>query len=381
MPIMKHKQWQDGQGIIPADLNAISDLLRAQFFDLLSALPRLGESQVGIPTGHLLAVGNGGAPWHLAASPMDVQQIAGPIGQVVTGTGYATGGVPAVNWYYAEQNELATTLGAADALPRIDRICVKIDAVDGPLEARHFEDAATREVTSQNLSVTKDTRITKQVVVGVPDAAPVAGAVPAGFVKWCDVLVPGSAVALLPANFTDHRLPAGLHVVDVLAHDALCDPAKWTYSVGAGATPDLDRVATAADSKPILFIPGPPAPETGRLVKVGLVASYAADGTAGRSHRLVRTGAAGSFLVGDDLADLRDTIDGTPYYFEATPSSPVWMNGRGAGLANAMGVPPATAPPIVAGGNRLGLRVYSASDGAGADRVLLARFFIAASQG
>lgn len=379
--IWKHSKWVDGAGIEPGDLNNISNYLRSQTHDLFSALARSSEASMGFPTGSLFCVGNGGAPWFLAANAMHVKFAAGPIGQLIT-AGTPTGDVPAVNWYWHEANELEQAIDAADPTnPRIDLVCVKIDTVDDATVVRNFKDAMSGAQTTENVVVRTLTRLQKQYVKGTAAGSPVEGAVPSGYVKLMAVRVPAAATALSPDNFTDYRWPLGLHIIDVTAFAAACDATKWVWPNSPVFYRSLTLPNAAGD--PLLFVPQAPLADTGRLIKVGLKAAYRSSGTTGRANRLRRLGVLGSEVTIEDLAGLRATIDNNGYYFEATPAAPCWLNGWKAGYAKAMGVAPNTAPPIAEanGPTKLALEVLGATNGTGNDIVYHARFFIAASCG
>lgn len=86
--------------------------------------------------------------------------------------------------------DVVKTISTPDAtLGRIDIVCVKSQLADQLTESRKIKDAISDEITTANVVTQKNWSADVIVVAGVPNAVPVAPAVPAGYVKIAQLTV------------------------------------------------------------------------------------------------------------------------------------------------------------------------------------------------
>jgi hypothetical protein len=140
--------------------------------------------------------------------------------------GSIDGVTPQVLAYRVAAGDLLTTLGTGDGTyERIDGIFIKIaDDVAGDSQSRDFEDAVTRELSSQTTNVKFRTSIVKSVVPGTPSATPVKPATPSGYVPWCYVRVRSTYASTFdPTHISDWRVPMRVGAVDVMAREMIPD--------------------------------------------------------------------------------------------------------------------------------------------------------------
>lgn len=169
---------------------------------------------------------------------------------------------------------LATSVGDATN-PRIDIVEVKCAYIDGDPQDRHFEDATTREPTTQSgTNKERQVEFSYQIKAGTPSATPAYPAPTAGYTAIAAVYVPATHnAAHSPANIRDLRMPLGIRAIDVDykgMHFTGTNP--WTTvgmlaAAGGSSDADADRV----------IIPCPVATKSSRLIAVG-VQGYAGGG-------------------------------------------------------------------------------------------------------
>lgn len=381
MSLFKQTQWKTGMGVVLSDLNATSDYLRAQVFDTLRCLARAGEGIAGAggsafrhcsePSG-IMAVDLAGAPYlDPDGGGMDIGSLDGVILQAQHAV---DGDTPSALAYYLDTNELATTIANGDLDPRIDLVAVKLDVVDGPNVTRNFKDGTSGARTSSTTQPTKVVRLQKQVVTGSPSGTPAEPAVPAGYQRWCSVLVPAGATNLLASNFRDWRFPLGISVAEVKAWDAVCDTAVW-LGTAAGT---IQRKATTDNAHHVIFVPVGLSRSGGRLLGAQLGAKPGGGGTA-PTAKLVDYEVLDPTL-GADLVDVTSDLVGASGSYtlgkwapDFSSDAPLWMDGTGAAYANYRAA-------VEAGGesalHRLALKWTSGSPSAD-DTLSLARFIIA----
>lgn len=108
---------------------------------------------------------------------------------------------------------------------RIDILVIKAELVNGSSESRKYKDAFTNDITNQSTVVTKEWVGTVQIVSGVADPAPVAPAIPAGYVKISEVLVEAANGVTSEVNLTDFRvllpLAGTVGITGVIEYDAV----------------------------------------------------------------------------------------------------------------------------------------------------------------
>ncbi len=376
MPIYRSFTIADGQGLDFSDMDSAGRWLRSQFLDTMGALAQVVETEVDPALTYCFCQGNGGAPTR-ETTPMQVGNLAGPIAQKIAAG--VDGNDANLVVYYLAANELLTTLAAADPTnPRIDLIAVKLENALGTNVSRHFEDAISGVKTSQSTPPYRFPKLTKQVVTGTPGATPAEPSAPAGYVKWCAVLVPATATSLLEVNFRDHRAPIGLRGVELYADDLQYDPGHWTIAV---ATPSQEGHILTADAEtgvtPLYARPRGSL-YTGRILRVDLVAAFTAAST-NLLCELIRTNlnhatpldSTRTVLFEDITSQLKTASDAVYRFNSAFPSKPYWLNGHSAGYTNRQ---PTVTDPLT----RAGLRITpDAAQSATQMQLTLVRFVIA----
>jgi hypothetical protein len=378
MPIFKMPKWNAGQGLEYGDLDNIARFLRSQLWDGLGAAFARVSPYIIVPWHqYLWCFGSGGAPYW-AAGGMAIKSVAGIIAQQVT-PGSVNGSDVAWLAYYLDDNELGTTLNAADGThPRIDMIAAKLDEVDDATVERHFQDEVSGARTAQSMSVTRSPRITKQYVVGTPAVSPVEPALPAGYVRWARIYVPAGASALANENIWDDRMPVGFTQIDIPARDAFCDDPPWVI----GRPNFWWRHTSDANPQPMIFAPMVPGGDHARLVAAFLVSEHAT-ASGSRKAEFVRFKLESDYSSVTVLRDVSANL--VPAAGLAGPGKlgqwlgtsdpwlglePFWLNGRPSGYANASMNP---GGPI---GERFGLQ-YTSGGGGISDYAYFARFWVA----
>lgn len=291
----------EGQGIDHVDLNNFQKFLQAQVFDL-AFRARMREVETGTPSGSTPPRCYGyGAGGNIKASVTALTSTNRPgiIATLPTPDTAPDGTDAQALLYLLATDELSTLHDAAHAtLDRWDIVCVKLAQVLDGSTSRDFEDATTREPTSQTTNVTRTVTLTKQVVKGSNATAGTAvePATPAGFTKYAAVFVPATyASAFSPAtHFRDHRVPLGQYdVAFVLPINGYLDGfATSSAHVNGGV------VAAGINNIGRFYIPL--APRGGRLMRLTVRAKITDGGGAG-VMRLIRadmdTGAGGATII------------------------------------------------------------------------------------
>ncbi|HUS27543.1 MAG TPA: hypothetical protein VMZ53_03515 [Kofleriaceae bacterium] len=283
---------------------------------------------------------------------------------------------------------LATAVGAAQ--PRIDIVEVKLTHIDGDPQDRHFEDATTREPSTQSTSKEKQLQLTYQIKAGTPAANPTYPTPSAGFTAMAAVYVPALHNAVhSPTNIRDLRMPVGVRCVDVDAKAMFFTGANpWAVVDGmiagaaAASDPDADRV----------IAPCPISTKSARLLAVA-VHGFAFDPrceigrldypTAGGAATFTKYGDLVN-VSGDMLQDNMVTVDGMSLADEIADvavirgvraagervGTALWCNGYAGGMAHP-GV------PMNDGAEATVSKLAISIGGANGSRVGLVRFWIA----
>jgi len=89
--------------------------------------------------------------------------------------------------------------------PRIDIVCVKAKRVNAETENRKYKDEFTNVITTQSFVVATDWGVGVLYVAGTPAGSPAAPAVPAGYIKICEMSVAASIGMASQASITDSR--------------------------------------------------------------------------------------------------------------------------------------------------------------------------------
>ncbi len=182
----------EGQELVYADLNKISSRIEKHMFDriILEVIQRTKNAFFG---NSFKAV--------FASSTSVYLQAGSGFQEDLT----VDASEPVQRPMYLAANQLVT-LGAPNPTnPRIDIICVKSAFINGAEESRKYKDEATEVISDEDFVTSKDYSALYVVVAGVPDPAPVAGAVPAGYIKVATCLVTDTTGMADQAAITDER--------------------------------------------------------------------------------------------------------------------------------------------------------------------------------
>lgn len=253
------------------------------------------------------------------------------------------------------------TTGVGDAAnPRIDLVEIKLEYINGDPQSRHFEDATTREPTSQaGTNKERQVKLTYQIKAGTPAASPAYPSPSVGFLPLAAIWIPQNHNAVhSPANIRDMRMPLGLRVVDVDFRQFQYTGAQpWTDLSGAIATTGIN----STDVDYVIAV-CPNANPGARLVGVGIHCSLGDDATCeliSRSYPASNGAPTDTVIayVGDDMAlgggftyvDMIQIMDsagnGVPTFAKGSRAAglaygtPVWCNGTTGGNANRKATP------------------------------------------
>lgn len=223
--------FNDGQALTPADLEAITNQMRAFLLDQIIGGMAVNYIDNIIPSSPACYVPRAahGAPVQ-GGAPMTVVSTAGYVCQ---STGGPDGLTPQLLAYRLAANEINVTLPAADpSNNRYDGIFIKItDNVPWNPQSRDFQDAVTGALSSQTVDVNYQTTLSVQVVSGATSSGiPSFPATPSGYVPWAYVAVqPAFSGYLTPDMIFDVRYPMRFGAIDVPAKAFLVsDPSHAT---------------------------------------------------------------------------------------------------------------------------------------------------------
>lgn len=275
MSIVKIVNFEDGTAVDPVDWNALQKRLQAQLFDGFFGA-KIREVETSTPSGSAKRIYTWGPGGGISAGGGALQSSnrTGWIAQLPDPTVDPTGEDARTLVYFLTQGELLSTHDAAHAtLDRIDLICLKLEQVVGNSTARDYEDAATREPTSQVTDIERTVTLTKQVVKGSNATAGTAvePAVPAGFAKYAAVKVPATfATTFDDAKLRDHRVPIGQYDV------GFSIPSAAFLQGFARNNSHFQGGVVAANSGDFCFVPIPCAPKQGRIMRLHFKAKITA---------------------------------------------------------------------------------------------------------
>lgn len=288
---------------------------------------------------------------------------------------------------------LQTAVGDATN-PRIDLVEVLLSYVDGDAQDRHFEDATTREPTTQSTDKERSVQLSYQIKQGTPAATPSYPNPSSGYVPLAAIYVPATHNAVHSAdNFRDLRMPFGCKSIDVdFTSFQLTGANPWVQV--SGAILSTQAASTTADA---VIAPCPIVSPKARLLGVAFHAAPGDD----FSVELVRlsyplSNAAPTVQVLAYITDAASyTGDGSPgfYWFDEIQimdliaaagnvvgtraagfrhGTPVWLNGKPSGMSN---LAPGTADGGAATHSKLALRI--AGDGGVPSTISFVRFWYA----
>ena len=333
-------RWSLGMGITEGDLNDAQRFARCLLLDGIEAAAAqrdLTTSTFGL-YGLDLRVKDGKACVPLVTgSNRQITNGAGMVYQWKGNDGLSglAGGSPRFIPYYVAADELISTLSVGNAVnPRIDRICVKLDLVDGDNAFRDFESFSLgpivggvqtylRTVTSQQANRKRVVQLSSQIIAGTPAASPIPPALPAGWALWCDVLVPQNhnAVFVAKDHLRDWRMPSRQVscFVPPSAHN-VDSSASWTMS-GTGSASFLKSTAVGY-AQALCGTPG----ASGRSRLIGV--HWKADMTGGvvALNRLDR-GGVGDVLTSLLSLGLATNLQELSFPDGMSPVMPTWDTG------------------------------------------------------
>jgi hypothetical protein len=301
-------RFNDGEGVVFTDFEDSQDLALARVFDQLveGRAPALaaGNDLSGSPATLLdpevwgemgdRAIGQvigGSVAFTLAPGHAMVYPTPGSFTKLTVGPGTLfqkvsprTGAAPTFLAYEVRASDgLDFTIAAGHAtLARYDVIQVKLELVDSDAQSRDFEDAVSRQVTTQLVSKRRRVQATFSYKQGTAAASPTHPLPDAGFVSlaavrvpaaWTSGVDPGSDVSVsgslaIPMQTS---VPLGVHTFTTFPDQFMYAGAtNWSLSSGGSA------LATGAGSN--LIVPGPHF-NCGRLVGVSIEGSFITSGS------------------------------------------------------------------------------------------------------
>lgn len=291
----KEVLWNPGENVGNLDLGNMQRFARAVIedwmFGSIGGFTGTGDAgAAGVDRrGMLICHGDAGAPAP-GAGAMTVTNLAGPIGQWMTGPTFplgaggsvadpnalpaSWGGDPYLLVYWLSKGEIAITHAVGDATnPRWDLVCVKLDTItNDPADNEvriQKQDVGGVFVISENPALPKrrKVRCTPLLIAGAPAGSPAMPAVPAGYVPLYAVKIPATFNAVIPvdSSFYDLRMPLGSFTVDVWAVD---EAIRDSFTASTLLTGLLRPVNVLATGSLKMFPQMPVAPHSCRLVGV-----------------------------------------------------------------------------------------------------------------
>lgn len=207
--------YHDGEGIEDGDLNKMQNLMHEYiwskaFIDFLFG----GEAPAGTrirPLQDALSVR------HL--QDMEVEVARGTVFAFVDGERVAA---------RIDSNATFDLDDADDTDPRIDIISAKVEIDDqddlgADAASRDFEDAQTRELTSQTIDKRRRVKVTMEYTPGTPSSDPDPPGTPDGHDKLVEIKVEANATEVEDSDITDYRVPAGSSMIVVPISSAWTD--------------------------------------------------------------------------------------------------------------------------------------------------------------
>lgn len=267
----------DGMELDPVDLSRLSARALAYVYDqvVMASYPREGVgfttttndafSPVGIPYAFALSV-LGGHPGQGSANNK-VRIYPGTLCQAIAD---ADGTEPKFIAYTFTTEEVTIANGDATN-PRIDLVQMKLEYVD-ETEARDFQDATTRALTSQSLGVRRRVKCTLSVKQGTPAASPAYPDPDTGFCVIAGMFVGaayagGTAIVFDDAAgaalvLHDQRMPMRVRTHGTLSRDFIFNGTDFVPAGGFY----VERIANTDGNS--LFIPVHRWGNNGRLVAI-----------------------------------------------------------------------------------------------------------------
>lgn len=344
----------DGMELDPVDLSRLSARPLAQLFDqvVASALPReafqatLDSAFDPTAVPYAFALHATGARPRQGTANNKVQIAPGTLLQAIAA---ADGTEPKLVPYTFAGTEEVTIANGDATNPRVDIVQMALSYVN-ETEARDFQDATTRALSSQTLAVRRRIQCTLSVKQGTPAASPTYPTPDAGNVVIAGVVVGATwaggsglvyddtagAVVVLH----DQRMPLRVRPYGVNALGFMYDnsTSHWTVSAVSGVSVQKINDADSDD----LMCPIPSAwANAGRVVGC----DAALRGTAAVTTRFARWNIVTGAAVG---------LNGTGL----VENNPVSMTG-GAGLGFQALHTPAAGPTITAAANGMGAPIWT----------------------
>lgn len=195
---MPRAHWEDGAEIVRNDLNAVSKALQKELYDRV-ILELVQRAENAFFQDSFLCS-------YSSANQFNIKK----------GVGFQTdlaqaSPEPQKRLIYRSA-DVTQLISSPDSVnDRIDIVCVKAAIVDELTGSRKYKDATTSVITTQNLVIQKDWQAEILIVDGTPGVAPVAPAVPSGYLKIAEIYVTAVTGIANGGAITDSRalMPIG----------------------------------------------------------------------------------------------------------------------------------------------------------------------------
>lgn len=165
---MPLRNWEDGQELVIADLNAISKALLRELYD------RLGYEIVQRTENAFFS-----DSLKVSYSSANTVIVKAGLGFQTDNTQVSPEPTKRMVYLSADAAKIISTPNGTN--PRIDLVCVKATQLTELTGSRKVKDAASSVISTQTLTIQKDWQAEIILVDGTPAASPVAPSVPAGY--------------------------------------------------------------------------------------------------------------------------------------------------------------------------------------------------------
>lgn len=139
--------------------------------------------------------------------------------------------------------------------PRIDIVYAKWARIDSESENRKYKDEFTDTITTQSFTISTDWGVEMGYLAGTPAGSPVAPAVPAGYIKLCEMTVAASTGMADQGSIADSR-----ELLPLCSSSSLTGSSEYDKVVGdtslVGVTHSSLKLAldNASDGEKILVL-------------------------------------------------------------------------------------------------------------------------------
>lgn len=184
--------WNDGQEIIPTDLNNLTKRIERLTTELL--VKKLLQDQSDKVFGQSFIV---------SRVDSNTLEVAAGVGVQTDNTQVAPESKQRILYLGAAVQADITTPHATNN--RIDIVSIKAELVNAAVTQRRFMDAGTSDITTEDFEISADWEADVVITAGTPSGSPAVPSTPAGYIKIAEVLV--TAVTGIGASnaITDKR--------------------------------------------------------------------------------------------------------------------------------------------------------------------------------